>query len=115
MLLMLGAQEVPVELATLTKPGLVLVVLWGVVHPVPVGTWTETRELAAKSLPAGAVKVNTSELPVEPAVTDVGATVMVPSPLAAAVAMTMALVGAERPGRGQTRQRQGRVVADAGP
>ena len=65
--------------------------------PQPDGTVRVTYELAAKSLPAGAVKVNTSELPVDPAVTDVGATVIVPSPLAATVVMTMVLLAPSEP------------------
>jgi hypothetical protein len=46
----------------------------------PTGTWRVTAEPDPKEVPLLFVKVNPSELVVEPAVTEVGATVMVPDP-----------------------------------
>jgi hypothetical protein len=84
-----GAHEVPDEFATVTKPGFAPLVFCGVVQPVPVGTRTDTREPAEKSLATGAVNVKISELPVEPAMTELGETAMVPSPLTAVPAFTL--------------------------
>src|SRR5690349_20436248 len=60
--------------------------------PQPDGTVTVTYELALKSLPAGAVKVKAKLLPVDAAVTEPGATVIVPSPLTAVPALTVIAV-----------------------
>jgi len=49
----------------------------------PAGTTTVASEPVRKDPSAGAVKLKTNWLPVEAAITDVGATVIVPSPLAA--------------------------------
>jgi len=56
----------------------VVFVAVGAVHPV--GTCKVTYEFAGKFPPAGAVNVNANWLVVDPAVTDVGDTAMVPPP-----------------------------------
>ena len=80
------AAEVHETLVTVTNPGLPDVMLWGAVQPA--GISMETWELALKSLPFGVANVKVKLLPVLPAPTLVGETVIVPSPSLATPEMT---------------------------
>ena len=73
---------VHVPAAVVAYPALPLLVVWGAVQPV--GTATVTAEPVPNPALAGAVKVKDMLLPVDPATTVVGDTVIVPLPLVAA-------------------------------
>ena len=83
---MLTEPGVHVPAVAVVKPAVPLVVFGSV---QPAGTTIVTNEFAAKFPLAGAVNVNVSVFPDEPAVNEVGETVIVPSPLFAAPGLTV--------------------------
>jgi hypothetical protein len=72
---------------TTTYPGLEMLVVWGPVQPA--GTRIVAREPDMKDLLFGAWKVKVKVFPVLPAVTLVGLTIMVPSPLLASPSVNL--------------------------